>query len=266
MAHKGGKHSGNFTDLEQLQIRLSKMQRGVIADERKVLVIIEGRDAAGKDGIIKHIVEHMSPRETRVVALGVPTDHDRRAWYFQRWCQHLPVSGEITIFNRSWYNRAGVEQVMGFCTDAEYEDFMQTVVLFEQMLVHSGFTLVKYYLDITKGEQKRRLRERKHDPLQQWKSSPIDKLATKNWEKYSVARNEMLTRTQSLFAPWIVIKADDKAQARMALIRDLISRGSGHGHPGHDFPAHGHDAAIQPDPTVAFVYDDIALENGWLAE
>ena len=258
MAHKGKHHKAGSDQLERLQIGLSRMQRHVIADQRKLLIILEGRDAAGKDGTIKRIVEHMSPRDTRVVALGIPSERDRKAWYFQRWCSQLPIAGEIVIFNRSWYNRAGVERVMGFCTDAEYDEFMSSVVLFEQLLVHSGFTLVKYYLDVSKAEQKRRLRDRKHDPLKQWKTSPIDEQAGKLWKKYSKARNAMLARTHSVFAPWIVVKADDKSEAHRALIRDLLARCTD--------PDETPDPDLLPDPALAFLYDNAALEQGLLAE
>ncbi len=253
MAHDKEKHPG--TQLAALQIELSAMQRKVIAGGGKLLVILEGRDAAGKDGTIKRIVEHMSPHATRVVALAAPSDRESKAWYFQRWCAELPVAGEIVFFNRSWYSRAGVERVMGFCTDDEYEEFMDSVVGFEQLLVRAGLTIIKYYLDVGKREQKRRLHDRETDPLKQWKISPIDKKATKNWRKYSKARNAMLARTHSMFAPWVVIKADDKPKAHLALIRDLLAR-------CHSDP----DAEIQPDPDTAFIYDAAALENGWLAE
>ena len=248
-------HGSHAEVLRTLQIALTRMQRQVLTEGRKLLVILEGRDAAGKDGTIKRITEHLSPRDTRVVALGLPTERDRRAWYFERWVRHLPVAGEIVLFNRSWYNRAGVERVMGFCSDAEYEEFMATVVLFEQLLAHSGFTLLKYYLDISCKEQKRRLKDRARDPLKQWKVSPIDTKAVKNWDKYSVARNAMLARTHSVFAPWVVVRADDKPRARLALIRDLISRSG---------VAAGNDAVL-PDPSLAFVFDPAALEAGWLA-
>ncbi len=259
MAHDHDKHGG--AQLKALQIQLTAMQRQVIAEGRKLLIILEGRDAAGKDGTIKRIAEHMSPRDTRVVALGVPGERDRRAWYFQRWCAQLPVAGEIVLFNRSWYNRAGVERVMGFCSDAEYEEFMESVVEFEQLLVRSGLTIIKYYLDITKDEQKRRLRDRETDPLKQWKISPMDKKATGKWRQYSAARNAMLARTHSLFAPWVVVKADDKSAAHLALIRDLLTR-CGH----TDGTASDPDAAALPDPATTFIYDALALENGWLAK
>ena len=178
--------------LLRLQIELVKLQRHVIARGQRVLVILEGRDAAGKDGTIKRIVEHMSPRETRVVALGPPSERDAHSWYFQRYVPYLPAAGEIVLFNRSWYNRAGVERVMGFCTKVETEDFLETVPQFEAMLIHDGITVLKYYLDITKEEQKERLADRRKDPLKQWKLSPIDAKAPKLWKDYSKARDRML--------------------------------------------------------------------------
>ena len=250
------KHHHDYEhQLEKLQIALSRVQRHVLAKERKVLIIIEGRDAAGKDGTIKRITEHMSPRDSRIVALGVPSEHDRRAWYFQRWVAHLPVGGEIALFNRSWYNRAGVERVMGFCTDDELEEFMATAPLFEQLLVHSGVTLLKYYLDISKHEQKKRLADRKSDPLKQWKTSPVDAKAQKKWEEYSEARDAMLAGTHSVFAPWSVVRADDKPSARLAIIADIIAR--------LDAPE---VQAPLPDPTVVFLYDSVARASGWLAK
>lgn len=256
--HDRRDHEDDADELRKLQIGLSRMQRRIMADGRKLLIIVEGRDAAGKDSLIKRVVEHMSPRDTRVVALGVPSERDRKAWYFQRWVRHLPVAGEIALFNRSWYNRAGVEKVMGFCTDAEYEEFMETVGMFEQMLAHSGFTILKYYLDVSRKEQKRRLRDRDRDPLKQWKISPLDRKAGKLWDEYTEARNAMLARTHSVFAPWVVVRADDKPAARLAVIRDILARGSGR--------EQGHGGDELPDPSVAFLYDRAALENGWMAE
>jgi polyphosphate kinase 2 len=172
-------HAAYEKTLLNLQIELVKLQRNVIARDQRVLIILEGRDTAGKDGAIKRIMEHMSPRETRVVALGPPSPRDERSWYFQRYVPYLPVSGEIVLFNRSWYNRAGVERVMGFCTKAETEEFLETVPHFEAMLIRAGITVLKYYLDITKHEQKKRLASRRKDPLKQWKLSPIDAKAEK---------------------------------------------------------------------------------------
>jgi polyphosphate kinase 2 len=223
----GGESSVSHDDydaqLHLLQVELAKLQRHVIARGERVLVLLEGRDAAGKDGSIKRIFEYLSPRETRVVALGKPSDRQRSGWYFQRYVAHLPFAEELVLFNRSWYNRAGVERVMGFCTKAEYQEFMQSVPKFEEMLVHSGIKLLKYYLDISKAEQKRRLADRKRDPLKQWKSSPIDAVAIKHWKAYSEARDEMLLQTHTTVAPWRLVLADNKRLARLNLIRDILS-------------------------------------------
>src|SRR3974390_747938 len=204
------KPHGYKASLRDLQIELVKVQKHIIKHGHKVLVIFEGRDASGKDGTIKRIVQHLSPRETRVVALGKPSDRDRASWYFQRYAPYLPAAQELVLFNRSWYNRAGVERVMGFCSDAEYEHFLEEVVPFEHMLIGSGIQIIKYYLDISKGEQKARLRDRRRDPLKQWKSSPIDEVAVKHWDSYSEARDVMFARTSSSSSPWIVVRAEHK--------------------------------------------------------
>ncbi|SCK20614.1 polyphosphate kinase 2, PA0141 family [Variovorax sp. HW608] len=210
--------------LHLLQIELVKLQRHFIGCGDRILILLEGRDAAGKDGSIKRIVENLSPRETRVVALGKPSDRERNGWYFQRYVPHLPVAEELVLFNRSWYNRAGVERVMGFCTPAQHEEFMLSVPMFEEMIVRSGIKLLKYYLDISKNEQVERLDERRRDPLKQWKTSPIDAVAVKHWKAYSLARDEMLMRTHNAVAPWHIVRADDKRLARLNLIRDILSR------------------------------------------
>ncbi len=210
--------------LHALQVELVKLQRHFIRQNDRILVLFEGRDAAGKDGVIKRIVEHLSPRETRVVALGPPSDRDRTSWYFQRYARYLPAAREMVLFNRSWYNRGGVEHVMGFCTQAEHAEFMHSAPEFEAMLVRSGIKLFKYYLDISKTEQKRRLEDRKADPLTQWKISPVDSVALANWKAYSAARNEMLARTHTLEAPWTLVRADHKRVARLNIIRDFLSR------------------------------------------
>ena len=242
--------------LHKAQVELVKFQKHVIENEQKILVILEGRDAAGKDGAAKRITEHLSPRESRIVALGKPSDLDRKSWYFQRYVPHLPCSGETVIFNRSWDNRAGVERVMGFCTNDEYERFMQTVPMFEQMLVHCGLTIIKYYLDISRDEQEKRLALRRSDPLRQWKISPVDEKALKHWKDYSEARNEMLLRTHGVFAPWVIVRADDKKAARLNIIRDLLSRCEYHGKSGHgEFP----------DPNEVFLFDELLLKNGVIA-
>lgn len=209
--------------LHKLYIELVKLQKEIIASDLKLLVILEGRDAAGKDGTIKRITKHLSPRETKVVALGKPSDRQSLEWYFQRYVVHLPVSGEFAIFNRSWYNRAGVEKVMGFCTDKEYKLFFTQVALFEEMLANAGFIVLKYYLDISKKEQEARLQDRKENPLKQWKVSPIDDQAQAHWKDYSDARDKMLLKTNFKHAPWFVVKADDKNKTHIALITHLLN-------------------------------------------
>ncbi|MGE3703165.1 MAG: polyphosphate kinase 2 [Hyphomicrobiaceae bacterium] len=243
--------------LRRLQIELTKLQRHLIKNDLRILILFEGRDAAGKDGVIKRITQHLSPRETRIVALGKPSDRDRHSWYFQRYVPHLPPTGEMVLMNRSWYNRAGVERVMGYCTNAEYEEFMRSVVPFEHMLVDSGVQVFKYYLDISKEEQKRRLKDRRVNPLKQWKISPIDKVAIKHWDDYSAARNEMFARTHNAITPWHVVRADDKKQTRLNVIRHLMSL--------VDCPDKDEHAA-NPDPEVVFTFDDRYLKSGAIAQ
>jgi polyphosphate kinase 2 len=210
--------------MHELYIELVKLQKEIIASDLKLLVILEGRDAAGKDGTIKRIVKHLSPRETIVVALGKPSDKQKVDWYFQRYTAHLPASGEFVLFNRSWYNRAGVEKVMNFCTAKQYKSFFKEVELFEKTLVNAGFIILKYYLDISKKEQEKRFEERKKDPLKQWKISPIDEAATKHWKDYSDARDEMLLKTDFKHAPWFIVSADDKDATHINLITHLLKR------------------------------------------
>ncbi len=242
--------------LHQLQIELVKLQRYFIRRNERILIIFEGRDAAGKDGTIKRITQHLSPRETRVVALGKPSDRDRSSWYFQRYIPFLPAAQEMVLFNRSWYNRAGVERVMGFCKDAEYEEFMDSVLDFEHMLVRSGIKLLKYYLDISKPEQRKRLNERKTDPLTQWKISPLDAQALKKWKPYSQARDEMLARTHNPITPWSIVRADDKQLARINVIKDLLSQLC---YAGKE------EKLIVPDSQIVMTYDSAYVENGVLA-
>jgi polyphosphate kinase len=243
-------------ELLKLQIELVRLQRHIIAHEERILVIFEGRDAAGKDGTIKHITEHMSPRETRVVALGPPSDREEGQWYFERYVRHLPDAGEMALFNRSWYNRAGVERVMGFCSKAETREFLEVAPGFEAMLVRSGMKLFKYYLDISRHEQKRRLKERAKDPLKQWKLSPVDAKAMKYWDDYSKARNQMLTRTHTEAAPWTIVRADDKEPARLNVIRDLLSR--------LDYK-HRDKRLIRPDRDIVRDFDSSLIESGMIA-
>ena len=216
----------------------------------------EGRDASGKDGTIKRIVEHLSPRETRVVALGVPSDRERNSWYFQRYGPHLPAAHEMVLFNRSWYNRAGVEYVMGFCTAPEYKSFLEDLLPFEHMLIGAGIQILKYYLDISKKEQTKRLRDRRRDPLKQWKISPIDKVAVKRFDAYTEARHRMLTRTSSPLSPWVIVRANDKHVAHLNVIRDLLSRVA--------CPDANKHFTV-PDRNVVFSYDEAHAKAGLLA-
>jgi len=252
---KSATHGNYDAALRDLQIELVKLQRHVIANGQKVLVILEGRDGAGKDGTIKRITEHLSPRDIRVIALPKPSDREATEWYFQRYVEHLPAAGEIVLFNRSWYNRAGVEKVMGFCTDAQYDEFIRSVPRFETMLTEAGITILKYYLDIDRKEQKKRLGARHDDPLKQWKISPIDEKAMKHFDDYTQARDVMLRMTDSATAPWIVVRADDKKSARLAIINDLIGRVD-----YHDKPK---DHAT--DLSVVCRFDEACLTNGMLA-
>ncbi|MGB8839991.1 MAG: polyphosphate kinase 2 [Aliidongia sp.] len=242
--------------LRVLQIELVKFQRNLIARDERILVLFEGRDAAGKDGTIKHISEHLSPRETRIIALGTPSDRERSEWYFQRYVPHLPAAREFVLFNRSWYNRAGVERVMRFCTKKECEIFLQMVPGFEAMLVESGISLFKYYLDISRDDQKQRLKARRSDPLKQWKLSPIDEAALDHWGDYSDARNVMLARTHTADAPWTIVNANDKHAARLNMIRDLLSRLQ---YKGKD------ETVLNVDPAIVFPYTDGALREGLIA-
>lgn len=242
--------------LRQLQIELVKLQKHIIKNNEKILIIFEGRDAGGKDGTIKRISQYLSPRETRIVALGKPSDRDLSCWYFQRYTPHLPAADELVLFNRSWYNRAGVEYVMGFCSKEQYHEFLETVPNYEQMLVRSGIKLLKYYLDISRDEQKKRLKERELNPLKQWKISPIDNAAQKHWEEYSLARNTMFARTHHMSAPWVVVRADDKQKARINVIKDIL------------FRLHYKDkdeALVLPDADIVFAYAESYLKNGMIA-
>jgi polyphosphate kinase 2 len=218
-----GKRDAHYKKtLRALQIELVKLQRHLIKNGGRVLILLEGRDGAGKDGTIKRLTAHMSPRETRVHAPGKPSSREETEWYFQRFVPFLPAAEEFVIFNRSWYNRAGVERVMGFCTEKEVEAFFEMVVPFETMLARDGVALRKYYLDISKSEQKKRLEARESDPLKQWKISPVDQVALKHWKDYSKARDEMFARSSHGDGPWRVVMANAKKVARLELIRDLL--------------------------------------------
>ncbi|MCC7217719.1 MAG: polyphosphate kinase 2 [Burkholderiales bacterium] len=206
----------------RLQVELLKLQAWVKETGQKIVVLFEGRDAAGKGGTIKRYMEHLNPRGARVVALEKPTELERGQWYFQRYVQHLPTNGEIVLFDRSWYNRAGVERVMGFCTDQEYVEFMRQAPEFEHNLVHSGIHLIKYWFSVSRDEQRRRFREREAHPLKQWKLSPIDMASLDKWDDYTKAKEAMFFHTDTADAPWTVIKSDCKKRARLNALRYLL--------------------------------------------
>ena len=213
-----------FRELLRLQRELVNLQDWVVHNNLKVVVLFEGRDAAGKGGVIKRVTQRLNPRVCRVAALPAPNDRERSQWYFQRYTSHLPAGGEIVLFDRSWYNRAGVERVMGFCTDEEYEEFFRSVPEFERMLVRSGIILIKYWFSITDEEQYRRFLARVHDPLKQWKLSPMDMESRRRWEQYTKAKELMLKRTHIPEAPWWNVEAVDKKRARLNCIHHLPSR------------------------------------------
>jgi polyphosphate kinase 2 len=213
-----------FRELFRLQGELVKLQDWVIATRQKVVIVFEGRDAAGKGGVIKRITQRLNPRVARVAALPAPNDRERTQWYFQRYVAHLPAAGEMVLFDRSWYNRAGVERVMGFCDDTQYEEFFRTVPEFEKMLVRSGIKLIKYWFSISDEEQHLRFLGRIHDPLKQWKLSPMDLESRRRWEEYTKAKEIMLARTHIAEAPWWVVQAVDKKKARLNCIHHLLSQ------------------------------------------
>jgi len=213
-----------FAELFRLQGELIKLQDWVVHKKLKVVVIFEGRDAAGKGGAIKRITQRLNPRVCRVAALPAPSEREKTQWYFQRYISHLPAGGEIVLFDRSWYNRAGVEKVMGFCTKEEYEEFLRTVPQFEQMLVRSGIILIKYWFSISDEEQHIRFKMRIHDPLKQWKLSPMDLESRRLWEAYTKAKEKMLERTHIPEAPWWIVVANDKKRARINCIAHLLTQ------------------------------------------
>ena len=241
--------------LEAHQLALVRWQQHCMKQGQKSLIILEGRDAAGKDGSIHVITEHMSVRNTRVVALPKPSDRDRSQWYFQRYVRHLPAAGETVFLNRSWYNRAGVERVMGFSTGEEQEIFLRDVPRFESMLLESRLNLVKLWLDVSKKEQAQRLKERATDPLKALKASPMDAVAQKKWNAYTEARDEMLRRTSTEISPWIIVRADHKKRARLAIISHLVRTLA---------PREIAQEVDAPDPDVLFPFDMAALEDGRL--
>jgi len=209
--------------LAELQIELVKLQEWIKAKGLKVVVIFEGRDAAGKGGVIKRITECLNPRVCRVVALGTPTEREKTQWYFQRYVEHLPAAGEMVLFDRSWYNRAGVERVMGFCTDQEHQEFLRSCPEFERMLIRSGIHIVKYWFSVSDEEQEKRFKARMKDPTKRWKLSPMDIAARDKWVEYSRAKDENFLHTDHKLAPWHVVDADDKKRARLNCIMHLLS-------------------------------------------
>jgi len=210
-------------ELAKLQIELVKLQEWVKAQGLKVVIIFEGRDAAGKGGVIKRITESLNPRSVRVVALPSPTEREKTQWYFQRYVTHLPAAGEIVLFDRSWYNRAGVEHVMGFCTEPEYQEFLRSVPEFERMLVRSGIILIKYWFSVSDEEQEKRFHARIKDPTKRWKLSPMDLESRSKWVEYSKAKDAMFSFTDIKQAPWYVVNADNKEKARLNCIHHLLS-------------------------------------------
>jgi polyphosphate kinase 2 len=210
-------------ELFRMQLELVKMQEWVKNNGLKVVVIFEGRDAAGKGGVIKRITQHLSPRICRVAALPAPTEREKTQWYFQRYCAHLPAAGEIVLFDRSWYNRAGVERVMGFCTEEDYREFMRTCPEFERMLVRSGINLIKYWFSVADEEQEKRFQSRLLEPHKRWKLSPMDLESRTRWLEYSKAKDQMFAHTDIKQAPWYVVNADDKRHARLNCIRHFLS-------------------------------------------
>ena len=213
-----------FRELFRLQAELVKLQDWVVNTGHKVVILFEGRDAAGKGGVIKRITQRLNPRVCRVAALPAPSDRERTQWYFQRYASHLPAAGEIVLFDRSWYNRAGVERVMNFCSDEQYEEFFRTAPEFERMLARSGIQLIKYWFSISDEEQHLRFLGRIHDPLKQWKLSPMDLESRRRWEEYTKAKEIMLERTHIPEAPWWVVQADDKKKARLNCIHHLLGQ------------------------------------------
>jgi polyphosphate kinase 2 len=245
-----------FKELFRIQRELVKLQDWIAHNGKKAVVIFEGRDAAGKGGVIKRITQRLNPRVCRVVALPAPSERERGQWYFQRYVPHLPARGEMVLFDRSWYNRAGVERVMGFCTDDDVEEFFRSVPEFERMLVRSGVTLIKYWFSITDNEQHFRFQMRIHDPLKQWKLSPMDLESRIRWEAYTKAKEAMLERTHIPEAPWWVVEAVDKKRARLNCISHLLTQFPYREvvHPDIELPARAHNPDYTRTPVPADMY------------
>ena len=226
----------------ELQIELLKAQNGVKDTKQRIVIIFEGLDAAGKGGTIKRFTEHLNPRGTRVVALEKPNARERNSWYFQRYIEHLPTKGEIVLYDRSWYNRAGVEKVMGFCSDHEHLEFLRQAPEFERMLVNSGILLFKYWFSVTREEQFRRFKSRQTDPLKQWKLSPIDLASLSKWEAYSEAKDVMFFHTDTRDAPWYIVRSDDKKRGRINCMKHFLHN--------LDYPTKDPSTVGEPDPQL----------------
>jgi polyphosphate kinase len=211
-------------ELKRLQVELVNMQRWVISSGARVVVLFEGRDAAGKGGAIKRIMEYLNPRSARVIALPTPSEREHGQWYFQRYIERLPSAGQIVLMDRSWYNRAGVERVMGYCTDEEYERFLRQTPVLERLLIEDGIILIKYWFSVSDTEQEKRLKARLHDPMRRWKLSETDVLSITKWEEYSLAKDEMFARTDVMDSPWWTIESDDKRASRINVISHLLSQ------------------------------------------
>lgn len=237
---------------EQLQIELLKLQKWIKHNGERLIILFEGRDAAGKGGTIKRIMEHMNPRGARVVALDKPSETEKGQWYFQRYIKHLPTEGEIVLFDRSWYNRAGVERVMGFCTPPQYNQFMHQAPEFERMITASGIHLMKFWFSVGRDEQLRRFNARKNDPLKQWKLSPMDLASLDRWDDYTRAKEDMFFYTNTNEAPWTVIKSNDKKRARLEAMRYVLNY----------FPYDDkNEDILQPDPLILSSGEDVFKED-----
>lgn len=247
------------SELRRLQIELVKLQEWIQKKGLKVVVLFEGRDAAGKGGVIKRIMEKLNPRICHVVALGTPTEREKTQWYFQRYSSHLPAAGEMTLFDRSWYNRAGVEKVMGFCNDGEYREFFQSCPEFERMLVRSGIKLIKYWFSVSDFEQESRFQARINDPTKQWKISPMDLQSRARWEDYTKAKDAMFIHTHISEAPWHIVRADDKKRARLNAISHLLQQFDYEDLTKEkvDIPARQKDSGYQPMPTDSMVIPQV---------
>lgn len=241
---------------KELQVELLKVQNWVKLSGQWIILLFEGRDAAGKGGTIKRFMEHLNPRAARVVALEKPNEQELGQWYFQRYVKHLPTKGEMVFFDRSWYNRAGVERVMGFCNSLEYLEFMRQAPEFERMLVRSGIHMFKYWFSVTHEEQDRRFTARQNDPLKQWKLSPIDVQSRDKWDDYTEAKEAMYFYTDTADAPWTIIKSDDKKRARLSCMQHFLSR--------LDYPDKNHSVVRGPDPLIVGTPAQVFEKDGYL--